>query len=80
MDDFLDTVILQLRAIWMITVERFYIQMFLDSATAVTATEAIAQYSSSFSKGFKIKQRNNIFESFVAVTVQIKVFVAPDFS
>ena len=47
--------------------------MFLDSVTAVTATEALAQSSSSFSKGFKIKQRNNVFESFVAITVQIKV-------
>ena len=54
--------------------------MLLDSAMAVTATEAIAQSSSGFPKGFKIKQRNNIFESFVAITVQIKVFVAPDFS
>ena len=54
--------------------------MFLDSATVVTATEAIAQSSSIFSKGFKIKQRNNLFENFVAITVQIKVFVAPDFS
>ena len=64
----------------MIIVERFYVEMFLDRATAVTATEAIAQSSFSFSKGFKSKERNNIFESFVAITVQIKVFVVPDFS
>lgn len=54
--------------------------MLLDSAMAVTATEAIAQSSSGFPKGFKIKQRNNIFESFVAITVQIKVFVTLDLS
>ena len=43
-DDCLDTGFLLLRAICMVTVERFYMQVLLEwlaSATAVTATEAI---------------------------------------
>ena len=54
--------------------------MFLDGYLVPRQSQQQKQSSSSFSKYFEVKQRNNIFESFVAITFQIKVFVAPGFS
>ena len=53
--------------------------MLLDGYLVPRQSQQQKQSSSSFSKYFEVKQRNNIFESFVAITFQIKVFVAPGF-
>ena len=80
MDDCQDTGILLLRAIYMITAERFYMYLLLDGYPVPRQSQQQKQSSSSFSKDFEVKQINNIFENFVAINFQIKVFVAPDFS
>ena len=54
--------------------------MLLDGYLVPRQSQQQKQPSSSFSKYFEVKQRNNIFESFVAITSKIKIFVAPDFS
>ena len=54
--------------------------MLLDGYLVPRQSQQQKQSSSSFSKYFEVKQRNKIFESFVAITSQIKVFVEPDFS
>ena len=45
---------------------------------AATTTGVITPYPSSFGRYFRIMQNNDIFESFVPMTVQIKVFAPPD--
>ena len=64
----------------MIIAERFYMYLLLDGYLVPRQSQQQKQSFSSFSKGFEVKQINNIFESFVTINFQIKVFVAPDFS